>query len=222
MSSVVLLLVFSVALCSWVQLYASPVADSTGKCPTVRLQEALLLKPVRFYVLVASTGCCGWDLSPDSGTFVPGHERSAAADSSGHSQRACICVFLPTVQVSPGHAELCPSRCAAWTSSSHVASASFSCGRNHAKLSDRHSFSSWFCRLAFGWTSGKCFFCSWLGLCEPLGPAAGHLHSSASEPRLSDGYGMDTVEPGDTKHGSLRIQRTAREGAQTTSMFSVP
>lgn len=59
MSSVVLLLVFSVALYSRVQLYASPVADSTGKCPTVRLQEALLLKPVRFYVLVASTGCCG-------------------------------------------------------------------------------------------------------------------------------------------------------------------
>lgn len=148
MSSVAFLLVFIVALCSRVQLHTSPVPDSTGTCPTVRPQGALLLKPVRSYVLVVSTGCCGWYLSPDSGTFVPGHEWSAAADSSGHSQRACICVFLPTVQVSAGRAKLCPSRSAIWTSPSHVASAGFSCGRDHAKakLSDKnlvHDSAGW-------------------------------------------------------------------------------
>ena len=150
MSSVVFLRVFIEALCSWVQLYASPMPDSTGIRPMVRLQEALLLKPVRLCVLVASTGCCGWYLSPDSGTFVPGHEWSAAADGSGHSQRACICIFLPTVQVSPGRAELCPSRSAIWASPSHVASASFSCGRDHLTLNDIH-----YVHDSVGWHLGE-------------------------------------------------------------------
>lgn len=221
MSSMVFLRVFIEALCSWAQLYASPKPDSKGICPMVRLQEALLLKPVRLCVLVASTGCCGWYLSPDSGTFVPGHEWSAAADSSGHSQRACICIFLPTVQVSPGRAKLCPSRSAIWTSPSHVASASFSCVRDHLKLSDIH-----FVHDSVGWHLGEpeanaSSTPDWT--CVSIGAGAGHLHSSASGHRSSDGCGMDHMDPGDADRESLRIKsQNSRRGCQMTSMFSAP
>lgn len=102
---------------------------------------------------------------------APGHAASAAADKSGHSQRACICVSYQQSKWVLQYAELCPSRCAAWLPPLMWHLLALAGVEPMPKLSDKHSFSSWILQVGIWWTSGKCFFCfDWA--CVSSGPSS--------------------------------------------------